>query len=174
MCSHFLAAAAASAILLSAQTPSANPLTSDTRFFYDGVKNYLLRSAEKMPEEHYSFRPTPDVRSFVQLLGHIADAQYLFCSAVRGEKREPAGIEKGAGAKPAMVESLKAAFGYCDAAFDSMTDAKAPEVIKVFGRERTRLGVLQFNNNHNFEHYGNIITYLRMKGLVPPSSEPRR
>jgi uncharacterized damage-inducible protein DinB len=147
-----------------------NPLSADARSLYNTVKGEVLRSAEKMPEENYSFRPTPEVRSFGQLIGHVADAQYEFCSPVKGENR-PSSVEKTAKTKAELIAGLKQAFAYCDPLYSSLTDATAAETVKFGGRDMTRLGVLTFNSFHAEEHYGNMVTYLRMKGLVPPSSE---
>jgi uncharacterized damage-inducible protein DinB len=149
-----------------------SPLSSEAKTLYGLTKNNILKSAEKMPEENYAFKPTPEVRSYGQLIGHVADAQYLFCSAVKGEKHESS-VEKTATTKAALVEELKSAFSYCDAVYDSMKDSDAATKIKFFGNERSKLTVLNFNMGHNFEHYGNIVTYLRLKGIVPPSSEGR-
>ena len=166
-----------SAILLAlagALTASAqNPLSTDAKYFYNMVKAEVIRSAEKMPEENYSFKPTPEVRSFGQLVGHVADAQYEFCAPVKGEKKESS-VEKTAKTKADLVAGLKEAFSYCDAMYNSMTDANAADKVKFFGREMTKMGVLTFNTVHSEEHYGNMVTYLRMKGLVPPSSENSR
>jgi uncharacterized damage-inducible protein DinB len=148
-----------------------NPLSTNSKAMYTGVKNNIVRAAEKMPEENYAFKPTPEVRSFAQLLGHIADAQYLFCSPVLGEKNPAPGIEKSKSAKADLAEALKAAFAYCDKAYDAQTDAAAAEMVTFFGSQRPKLGVLDFNVSHNNEHYGNIVTYMRLKNLVPPSSE---
>jgi uncharacterized damage-inducible protein DinB len=138
------------------------------------VKNNLVKAAEKMPEENYAFKPAPEVRSFGQIVGHVADAQYLFCSAALGEKNPAPGIEKSKTTKADLVQALNEAFAYCDKAYNGMTDAHAAEMVKFFGRDQAKLTVLAFNNAHNDEHYGNIVTYMRMKGLVPPSSESRR
>lgn len=150
-----------------------NPLQNDLKGAWNGVKNNVLRAAEKMPEEHYAFKPVPEVRSFGQLIGHIADAQFGICAASLGQKREAAGIEKSKTSKADLVAALKESISYCDDAYDSASDAKASETVKMFGRERTRYGALAANISHSNEHYGNIVTYMRIKGLVPPSSEPR-
>ncbi len=150
-----------------------NPLSAGQKFLYTSAKNNIVRSAEKMPEANYSFKPTPEVRSFGQLLGHIADAQYLFCSAVLGKPNSGPGVEKTKTSKADLQQALKAAFAYCDQAYDGMTDAQAAQMVKFFGAEQAKLTVLSFNTAHNNEHYGNIVTYMRMKGLVPPSSEGR-
>jgi uncharacterized damage-inducible protein DinB len=155
-----------------AQSP-ANPLSSGAKGIYTLVKNYIVGAAEKMPESNYEFRPTPDVRTFGQLVGHVADAQYLFCSTVLGEKNPAPGIEKGKSSKADLVPALKDAFAYCDKAYDGMTDAHAADMVKFFGRDQTKLAGLFFNAAHNDEHYGNMVTYMRIKGLVPPSSEKR-
>jgi uncharacterized damage-inducible protein DinB len=166
-----IALLAAFAATACAQTAS---VAADVKMTYQQVKGYILKSADKMPEEHYSFKPAPEVRSFGQLLGHIADAQYLFCASATGAKPEPRGIEKAKTAKADLTAALKEAFAYCDEAYNQMTDANAGESIKLFGRDRSRAGALAFNNAHDYEHYGNLVTYMRMKGLVPPSSEGRR
>ena len=161
------------AMLLQAQAPS-DPLSAGNKVIYNIVKNNVVKAAEKMPEENYAFKPTPDVRSFGQLVGHVADAQYSFCSAALGEKNPALGIEKSKTTKTDLVQALNTAFAYCDKAYDGMTDAHAAEIVKFFGRESAKLTVLSFNNAHNDEHYGNMVTYMRMKGLVPPSSEARK
>lgn len=135
--------------------------------------NNLIRAAEKMPEEHYSFKPTPEVRSFGQLIGHVADAQYLFCAPVTGATNPAPGIEKGQTAKADLVKALKEAFAWCDKAF-TMSDTDSAQPVKFFGREQPKLTILSFKSAHDMEHYGNIVTYMRMKGLVPPSSEGRQ
>ena len=155
-----------------AQAP-ANPFSAETKSFWAAVTGYVLRSAEKMPEENYAFRPTPEVRSFGAILAHIADEHYLVCSADKGEKKDMA-VEKTKSTKAEIVAALKDSVAYCDASYDALTDARATESIPFYGRGRARIGALQFNVLHDFEHYGNLITYLRLKGLVPPSSEPRK
>lgn len=151
-----------------------DPLSADTKGMYESVRNNILKAADKMPEENYAYKPVPEVRSFGQLVGHIADAQYLFCSAVKGDKPSPPGNEKTKTSKADLVAGLKEGFAYCDAVYAALTDAEALHKVKFFGRERTRVNVLDFNTSHNNEHYGNIVTYMRLKGLVPPSSEGRR
>ena len=149
-----------------------NPLSAYNKEIYEGVKNILLRSAEKMPEEFYSFKPTDAVRSFGQIIGHVADAQYLFCSIVLGEKNPAPKIEKTKTSKADLIAALKDAFAYSDKAYNSMTDASATQMVKLFGGDTPKLGVLTVNSLHSVEHYGNLITYMRMKNIVPPSSEP--
>lgn len=147
-----------------------NPMSKETKEMYGAVKGYILKSADKMPEANYSFKPSPDVRSYGQILGHLIDDQYFFCGAALGEAK-PSEAEKKLTTKTELVAGLKVAFAYCDSAYDSLTDAKGGMLMK-FGRgERTLSGILNFNVSHDFEHYGNLITYLRIKGLVPPSSE---
>jgi len=160
-------------LLCAASAFAQNPISAGQKFLHTNIKNNIVLSAEKMPEENYSFKPTPEVRSFGQLLGHVADAQYLFCSAVLGKPNPAPGVEKSKTSKADLVQAVKDAFAYCDQAYDGMTDAQAASVVKFFGAEQAKVTVLAFNTAHNNEHYGNIVTYLRMKGLVPPSSERR-
>jgi uncharacterized damage-inducible protein DinB len=155
-----------------AVAPQENPLSAHNKAIYSGVKAILLRSAEKMPEENYGFKPTDAVRSFGQVVGHVADAQYIFCSIVRGEKNPAPGIEKTKTSKADLIAALKDAFAYCDKAYDSLTDASAVQMVKLMGGDTPKLGALATNNVHTVEHYGNLVTYMRLKNIVPPTSEP--
>lgn len=150
---------------------NANPLSGAMKYAYSMSKEDVLKSAEEMPEENYSFKPVSTVRSFGQLIGHVADAQYEFCAAVIGDGKQPPGIEKSKTSKADLIQALKDAFAYCDQAYNNMTDAHAAEMTKFFGHDAPRMSILWFNISHNMEHYGNIVTYLRIKGLVPPSSQ---
>lgn len=152
--------------------PSKEPYSSYNKVLYQGVKAILLRSAEKMPEENYGFKPTEVVRSFSQIVGHVADAQYSFCSNVLGEKRPAIKVEETKTSKADLIGALKDAFAYCDKAYDGMTDAAGAEKIKFMGRDTPKLGALTTNSLHTVEHYGNLVTYMRMKNVVPPTSDP--
>src|ERR1035438_3013090 len=135
------------------------------------VTGWLARGADKMPEEEYAFKPDPAVRSFGQILGHVADANYTFCSGALGEAAPASEIEKTKTTKAELKVALHDAFTYCSRAYDALTDANANDLVKAFGQERNKLGVLWFNASHNLEHYGNLVVYMRTKGIVPPSSE---
>lgn len=156
-----------------AQSP-ANPLSGGQKAIYGIVKNNIVKAAEKMPEEDYSFKPTPDVRSFGELVGHLAEEQYLFCSAATGEKNTASKIEKVKTTKADLVQALKDGFAFCDKVYDGMTDAQAAQMVKFFGRDSAKLTILAFNTAHDDEHYGNMVTYMRLKNLVPPSSETKK
>ena len=148
-----------------------NPLSTWNKFAYARVKDILLKSAEKMPVENYSFKPVDTVRSYGQI---VADAQYAFCSIALGEKNPAPNIEHTKTSKAELIAALNAAFAYCDKAYDGMTDATAAQTIKLFGNDAPRLSALTVNNMHDLEHYGNLATYMRMKNIVPPSSEQQQ
>ena len=156
---------------IAAVSAEAKPLNAFNVRAYGYLKDVLLRSAEKMPEENYNFKPTEAVRSFGQILGHVADSNYFFCSIVLGEKNPSLKIEKTKASKADLIASLKDAFTYCDKAYNGMTDASGSETVKLFGGDTRKRDVLTVNNMHSIEHYGNIVTYLRLKNIVPPSSE---
>jgi uncharacterized damage-inducible protein DinB len=151
--------------------PSANPLVDGAKMDYQEVKTNVLRSAEQVPEALYSYKPTPEVRSFGQLFGHIADANYEICAAAAGEKAPATGVEKRLSAKADLVKALGESFGYCDKVFNSLTDAKAPAIGNFFGRPMSKLSIMTTNTSHDNEHYGNLVTYLRLNKMVPPSSQ---
>jgi uncharacterized damage-inducible protein DinB len=151
--------------------PPTNPITASERGFYSFVSNAALGAAQKMPEENYSFKPTPDVRSFGQLVGHVADASYAFCSQAGGEANPSKDIEKTKTSKADLVAALKDAVAYCNNAFDGMTDAKGSQMVKFMNFDLAKLTLFSINTAHTDEHYGNMVTYLRLKGIVPPTSE---
>ena len=148
-----------------------NPFSTFNRSAYTRLKGIMVASAEKMPEESYGFKPADSVRSYGQLVGHLADAQYLFCSMALGEKNPGLNIEKTKTSKADLIAALKDAEAYCDKAYDTMTDASGAQMVKLFGNDAPKLDVLVVNNMHNMEHYGNMVTYMRIKGIVPPTSE---
>jgi uncharacterized damage-inducible protein DinB len=154
--------------------PPANPITASEKGLYSFVSNAAIGAAEKMPEENYAFKPTPDVRSFGQLVGHVADASYMFCSQASGETNPKKDIEKTKTSKADLVTALKGAVAYCNNAFDGMTDAKGSQMVKFFDFTIARLSLFSLNTAHTDEHYGNMVTYLRIKGIVPPTSENPR
>jgi uncharacterized damage-inducible protein DinB len=158
-----------------AQEPAktVNPVGASTRPLYDRIKDYVIRSTDQMPDEHYGFRPTPEVRTYAQLLGHIITTQYMFCSDALGEKNPASGdFEKTHTTKAALAEAVRASFKYCDRAYQlSDGELTTPRSFPK-GRQSRPLELLILNIAHNNEHYGNIVTYLRIKGFVPPSSQP--
>ncbi len=161
--------------LLAATAANAqNPIGNDAKTIWRMAGANIVKSAEKMPEESYAFKPSHDVRSFGQLVGHVSDAAYTFCSAAKGEQKAPLNIEKQKSSKADLVAAVKEAVAYCNEVYDGMTDAKGAESVKFFAGVGSRLGVLNFNTAHTMEHYGNMVTYMRIRGIVPPSSEPRR
>jgi len=167
----WMTAAALALTTSGAAFQAADPAVVGIRSTHDLVKGNILKAAAQVPEDMYAFKPTPDVRSMGALFGHIADANFMICAAASGEKPSMSGIEKEKTAKKDLVAALEASFTFCESAFAGMTAARANETVKFFvPGTYTRLGILAFNSAHDFEHYGNIVTYMRLKGLVPPSS----
>ena len=163
------------------QQPPANPLSTWLRTAYTNNHNTILRSAERMPEEYYDMRPGPqqEVRTFGQQVGHLANYNYMWCAQAKGEKNPNAGnnLEK-LSTKAEFIKAASEAFAYCDGVYSSLTDASGTEMIDITqesGRQtrNLRMALLILNFAHNNEIYGNIVTYLRMKDIVPASSEPR-
>lgn len=162
------------AAAVAAPQAQTDPTIASSKAQLQAVKGYVTKAADQVPEEMYSFKPTADVRSLGQLFGHVADANFMICSAASGKKPDMTGIEKSKTSKADLKAALDASFAFCEAAFDGLTAASGAEAVKFFlPGTSTRLSVLTFNTAHDFEHYGNIVTYMRLKGLVPPSSAPR-
>jgi uncharacterized damage-inducible protein DinB len=163
------------ATLASAQTPADTGYTATLRGSWNTVKRYVAASAEKMPEAGYGFKPSPDVRSFGELIGHLANEHYLLCSPLKGEPNPMAKVDfEKLTTKAELVKAINDSNTYCDAAYAAVKDEA--KTISAFSAERkdTPFRVMLLNVTHDNEHYGNMITYLRMKGIVPPSSTPTR
>jgi hypothetical protein len=167
----------------SAQSPQ--PPTTVAAFVrarYLGRKSEIVRSAEKMPEAFYGLRPGPqeEVRTFGQHLAHIARFNFQWCSEARGEKNPNAGVnlEKTLNTKTEFLKALNDSYGYCDVAYNGLTDASGAEILSITqesGRQvrLPRMGLLILNLGHNDEVYGSMVTTMRIKSIVPPASEPR-
>jgi uncharacterized damage-inducible protein DinB len=156
------------------QTPSAapaNPVLASEKGLYMAIVGSVVRAAEKMPEENYAFQPTPEVRTFGQLVGHVADANYMFCAMAQGLPNPAKNIEKTKTSKADLVAALKDSVASCGKAFDAMTEASESELVSFRGFKLAKLTMLSLNTAHTDEHYGNMVTYMRIKGLVPPTSE---
>jgi len=161
------AAALAGGCALQAQT---NPLIAESKRNYTAIKTNLTKAADKMADADYSFKASPDIRTFGALIAHIADTQMRMCAQVKGEQKTVDAASKTA--KADLVAALKASFDECDAAWDSITDANAGEMLG--GRApRSKLGTLIYATTHDNEEYGYLAVYMRLKGVVPPSSEAR-
>ena len=172
-CRVLAAMAVAVCLPVVSSAQGANPLTANAKIQFGALSGFVVRSAEKVPEDLYSFRATPEVRSMAELFGHIADAMFSMCSTAAGTKPPRTGIEKAVTAKPALIAALKEAVGYCNSVYDGMTDQKgSSETVPFYFGPTPRLSVLYFVVTHTYEHYGNLVTYMRLKNMVPPSSEP--
>jgi uncharacterized damage-inducible protein DinB len=133
-----------------------------------------------MPAGDYAFKPTPQVRSFAELVGHIVNTSFFFCSQARGEAM-PSSTNYGRSSqqinnKDALTKALRESLAYCDAAYAATTDTNFGQLVKLAGPnggQASRGSVLVFNTTHNNEHYGNVVVYLRLKGHVPPSTAKR-
>jgi uncharacterized damage-inducible protein DinB len=180
--------------LVSASLPAAAQ-TSDA-FFYDAlspsmaavaktmhasIRRNLADAAEAMPAEEYAFKPTPQVRSFAELVGHVVNANFFFCSMAKSEKSPATTNYEKATEKAVLVKGMNESLAYCDSAYAETTDANFQQMVKVAGprpQETARGAMLMFNTTHNNEHYGNIVVYMRLKGHVPPSTartqEPKK
>ncbi len=162
--------AAASAMAQSGAAPSASPLIASSQILFNNAKNDVMKSVDKIPNDLWDWRPTPKVRTFAELFAHIADGQYEFCGAAVEGKPLDKGIEKTAKTKAEIVAALNKGFEYCEAGYKGLTNASAVEMV-TFGRPMTRIAVMDFNAAHTMEHYGNLVTYMRLKDIVPPTSK---
>ena len=155
---------------MSSQAPPSN--AEAIRQQYNSVKSNLLKAADKMPDDGYTFKPTPEQRDFAGWIAHVADAQTSGCSRALGTPKTPSAASKTS--KADLVAALKDSFDTCDAAYAALSDSNANDPVQTFRGATPRMAALAQNVEHDNECYGTIAVYLRLKGIVPPSSEPRK
>jgi uncharacterized damage-inducible protein DinB len=146
-------------------TTAQNPLTRTISIFRSNMQDKIMKSADAMPESKYSYRPTKDVRSFAEILNHVADISYALCSNVKGEAPPATATVKGS--KTEIMAYLKGAFGYCDGVYSGFTDAHLNDPGDFWGVKTNKMFILTQVANHDALHYGNLVTYLRLNGLEP-------
>jgi uncharacterized damage-inducible protein DinB len=161
------------AIPAAAQTTGpGGPISGGAAWGFGVIKRNVTEAAQKMPEAEYSFKPVDSVRTFGQLVGHVANAQFAFCSTVKGEANPNQGKNNETLAtKAELVAALEKSNAYCEGVYAGITDTTGAEMVKLFGNEMSKLTALYGNTAHSNEHYGNMVTYMRIKGHVPPSTE---
>jgi uncharacterized damage-inducible protein DinB len=161
-------------LMLPSAALAQNPISGAIRDGWDGAKRNFTRATEAMPDAKFNFKPVDTVRTYGQIVAHVAGANYIFCAAARGEKAPYAEdhFEKTATTKAAIAKALADSIAYCDAAYTGLDDRKAAEMVAApFGSGKSaRASALIGNTGHVQEHYGNLVTYLRINGIVPPSS----
>jgi hypothetical protein len=155
-----------------AQAP-AGPVgpAAEVQAAYGRVKPNVLKAADKMPDADYQFKPTPDIRTFARIVNHVTEAQQRTCSALAGATFDPKSVPSDTADKATIIAGLKASFDLCDKAYAALTDATVAEVLSVGPVKRSRIGLAWGNVSHDNEQYAELATYLRLKGLVPPSAE---
>jgi uncharacterized damage-inducible protein DinB len=176
------------ALLLFVSTTTAAAQTSDGGFWealspsmaavvktmHATIRRNLAEAADLMPAGEYAFKPAPEVRSFGQVIGHVANANFLLCAQAKGEASPSTANYERTTEKAALVKALSASLAYCDGVYADTTDAAFGQLVQVTGpgggTQASRGSVLVFNTTHNNEHYGNLVVYLRLKGFVPPST----
>jgi len=151
-------------------------LAGSAKAMHAMIRRDLAEAAENMPAEEYAFRPTPQLRTFGQIIGHVANANFFFCSQVAGEKSPATADYKQIADKAALVKALNDSLAYCDRVYAATTDANFVQPVQIAnvggtGSTNTVRGaMLMYNITHNNEHYGNLVVYMRLKGHVPPST----
>jgi uncharacterized damage-inducible protein DinB len=146
-------------------TSAPNPLTTTLSIFRSNMQDKIMKSADAMPESKYSYRPTKDVRSFAEILNHVADISYILCSNAKGEANPDPDAAKAS--KTEIMARLKGGFDYCDGVYSGFADPHLNDPADFFGAKTNKMFILTQVGNHDALHYGNLVTYLRLNGLEP-------
>jgi uncharacterized damage-inducible protein DinB len=149
-----------------------NPMAAGAKAQFAVVSDFVIRAANKVPDTLYTFRPTPEVRSFAEIFGHVADAMFGMCGTADGVSSPHGAIEKVVTKKVDLVKALTDGAAYCSSVMTKMDDKRGAEPVQFYFGPTPRNSVLYFATAHAYEHYGNIVTYMRLNKIVPPSSEP--
>jgi uncharacterized damage-inducible protein DinB len=167
LCVSVLASVANAQISPDLPNPSTapNPLTATLSIFRSNMQDKIMKSAESMPESKYSYRPTKDVRSFAEILNHLGDISYILCSNVKGEA--PPAMAAAKGSKAEIMAYVKGAFDYCDGVYSGFNDAHLNDPADFWGHKTNKMFILTQVGNHDALHYGNLVAYLRLNGVVP-------
>jgi uncharacterized damage-inducible protein DinB len=150
--------------------PEPDPLVVSMQMGAQHIRAMFTQAVPKMSEEDFAFKPTPEVRSFGQLLAHVADSNYLFCSGALGEKQPVTGVEKTKTTRADITKALEESFVYCARAFAADDPANAKRGVTFHGQPHTAGALLNFRNYHSLLHWGNAITYMRLRGKIPPTA----
>ena len=163
----------ASSAVCGAQAPAAAPVgpAAEVQAAYNRIKPNVLKAAEKMPEADFQYKPTLDIRTFARIVNHVTEAQFRTCSALNGTAADPKAVPSDTADKATVIAGLKASFVVCDKAYGALTDATISETVSMGPVKRTRIGAAWGNVSHDNEQYAELSTYLRLKGIVPPTAE---
>ncbi len=159
------------AVACGAQTPAPVGPAAEVQASYNRLKPNVVKAAEKMPDADYQYKPTADIRTYARIVNHITEAQQHTCSALNGAAFDPKSVPSDTADKATIVAALKASFDACDKAYGSLTDANVAELVDAGRSKRSRIGMAWGNVSHDNEQYAELSTYLRLKGIVPPTAE---
>jgi hypothetical protein len=152
-----------------AQTPT-DPLSAALKRAWDGIALNLKESAEVVPADKYSFKPSPDVKTFAGEMGHAANTHYFFCARIKGEPNpNKADFEKETN-KDALVKAVIASNEYCSSVIGGATDKWLMEMVGQGAGAQPRAAIVAAHIAHSNETYGTVVPYMRMNGIVPPST----
>ena len=158
-----------------AQNGAANPLTGALRQQFDDYAKNLVATAQIMPAEKYSFKPTPENMTFGKTIGHIADVNNAVCSKLFTPPATPFAKSSDADSKEKLVAGLKASMDYCGEQFSKMTDSNLAEMVPFFGgKQITRMGAALAVITDFADHYAGLSIHLRLNGLLPPTAQPKK
>lgn len=158
------------AVVFGQAPATASTVASEVQGRYAQVKGFITRAADNMPAENYSFKPTPDIRTFARVVNHVTEAQFRACGALNGETTAKAAPPETAD-KATIVDALNASFAECDKAFGALTDSNVTDMVQLGSVKHSRIGIAWGTVTHDTEQYATLALYMRLKGLVPPSSE---
>jgi hypothetical protein len=175
------AQAPATATVPPPQTPPPLPgVVAEVKTMYTNIHNFITKAVEQFPADKLAWQPTPAVRTWARLIGHITDDNNGACYLLAGETARPARVDAPDGqespasklSKDDLLKGYKESVERCNKAFAAVTEANMAERSGPTGA-RSKIGLLMYNTSHTNEHYGNIVTYMRLNNMVPPSSAPR-
>ena len=170
-----VAVAAFTASAQQASSPEANPVSNALRRLVESNSKNMIASAEEMPADKYSFRPTPAQMSFGILVVHATRMNYRFCSIIAGTEAPKTAEVKDTDPKDTLVAALKSSFDFCTQSFAKLDDSKLGEQVPFFGGRMASRGAMIVTLAEDYgDHYSTAAMHLRLNGLLPPTAQPRK
>jgi hypothetical protein len=152
--------------------PASTGPASEVLRSYSAIKPNVIKAAEKMPDADFRYAPTPDIRTFARIVNHVTEAQSHTCTTLTGTAFDAKMVPSDTADKATIVAALKASFDLCDKAYGALTETNVTEMVASSPTaKRSRIGFAWGNVSHDNEQYAELSTYLRLKGLVPPTAE---
>ncbi|MBI2816714.1 MAG: DinB family protein [Acidobacteria bacterium] len=168
--SLFLAVGMALAV---SQLRAADIIAGPLKAQWEITRGLVVGMVEAVPESKWGYKPTPEVRSFREQFTHLISENFYYMSMVADDKAPDRAKLEALTNRDEIIKTLKDSYDYGAKALSALTDQKATEMITIRGQQVPRWTAALYNLTDNMDHYGNLVVYVRLNGMVPPRTAAR-